>query len=85
MRPMTPEEIARLGQYRPMTADERLTAPPFKEMTPAMAKTHVMPSQMHRFEQACKREARDRWDYEDACRKIFGQVLALLPPPPWTT
>ena len=80
VRPMTPDEVAQLGLYRPMTTAERLTAPPFKEMTPAMAKTHVMPSQMHRFEQASKREARDRGDYEDACRKIFGQVLALLPP-----
>ena len=79
MRPLTAVECARLGPYRMMTAEERATAPPFKEMSPNMAKTHVLPPAVFAYQQECKHEAKELKDYRDTCRTIFTRLLALLP------
>merc|ERR1712153_200979 len=81
MRPLTAAECSRLGPNRMMTAEERAVAPPFKEMSPEMAKTHILPSVVFTYQQECKHEAaelKDK-DYRDASRTIFTRLLALLP------
>ena len=59
MHTLTPSERALLGLYHMITAKERNTAPPSKEISPEMAKTHVLPSEAFAYNQKCKHEAKE--------------------------
>ena len=66
MRALTPDKRAKLGPCRMVTAEERLAAPPFKEISPGMAKTHLRPLEVFMYNQECKHEAKELDDYQDA-------------------
>jgi hypothetical protein len=78
-RPLREAERKALGPYRMMTPAETAVAPLFKEMSPDMAKNHVLPSKVLKYAGACKTESDELKDYNDASRTIFTRLLALLP------
>ena len=79
MRALTPDERTELGLYHMVTAEERLAAPPFKEISPKMVKTHIRPLAVFAYNQECKRKAKELDNYHGTCRTIFTQLLTLLP------
>ena len=78
-RPLRESELKALGPYRMMTPAETAVAPLFKEMSPDMAKNHVLPSKVIKYAAACKAESDEVRDYDNASRTIFTRLLALLP------
>ena len=76
---MTDAERAEVSPYRLMTPDELRAAPPYKEMSAGMAKTHVSAFDAQRYKILLEAQQKEHVDYALNCRKICDRVLVLPP------